>query len=73
MCVIVVFFVSQALGHGTLSRYGVIADPDISRVDLAPDCEAIVLCASDGVWDVCHSPCQLPRVHGARCSVNAKF
>jgi len=47
--------VSRAFGDRHLKRYGVCADPEISRFVLVP-ADAFIVLASDGLWDVVKEP-----------------
>ncbi|KAJ1627652.1 phosphatase 2C-like domain-containing protein [Pavlovales sp. CCMP2436] len=47
--------VSRAFGDRHLKRYGVCADPEITRFTVTPS-DAYLLLASDGLWDVVKEP-----------------
>mmetsp|Transcript_17977 Transcript_17977/g.46458 ORF Transcript_17977/g.46458 Transcript_17977/m.46458 type:complete len:386 (+) Transcript_17977:64-1221(+) len=47
--------VSRAFGDRHLKRYGVCADPEITRFVIAPT-DAYLILASDGLWDVVKEP-----------------
>jgi protein phosphatase 1L len=47
--------VSRAFGDRHLKRYGVCADPELSRFTITAD-DAYLLLASDGLWDVVKEP-----------------
>ena len=41
---------SRALGHELLQHYGLIPEPDVTRVELGPETCCLIM-ATDGVWD----------------------
>jgi len=43
---------TRAVGHSTLSKYGLIAAPETYHVAIQPQHEYIFVAASDGLWDV---------------------
>lgn len=43
--------VTRSLGHKNLEAHGVLCEPDVTRLALAPN-DACLIIASDGVWDV---------------------
>merc|ERR1719499_2365253 len=43
---------TRALGHITLSKYGVSPEPEFMSMEMTADTEYIFVAGSDGLWDV---------------------
>jgi serine/threonine protein phosphatase PrpC len=44
--------VTRALGDRGLRHVGIVAEPEVVELQLAPDHDAVLVVASDGLWDV---------------------